>query len=271
MNERDRHREHSAPRARVEPAQRRATELRVFGLNACLAVFARRPQAIRKVYLTQQRLPALREVLAWCARERIGYRMVETADLEKLTRSEHHEGVCFEVLREPPLNLTAFLKAQRGDKPSWLVLLDGVGNPHNFGAVLRLAAHFGADAVLLPPGSSLALSGAACRVAEGGAEQVPLVALDDLGGALNALVRANYGVVATVVREGDDLYAAPLPRRAVFVFGAEGAGLSPALRTAAQRRVRIPGTGAVESLNIATAVAVVAAEFWRQYHLGAAR
>jgi TrmH RNA methyltransferase len=271
MNERDRHREHSAPRPRAEPAQRRATELRVFGLNACLAVFARRPQAIRKIYLTQARLPALREVLSWCARERIGYRMVETADLEKLTRSEHHEGVCFEVLREPPLSLAAFLKAQRGDKPSWLVLLDGVGNPHNFGAVLRLAAHFGADAVLLPPGSSLALSGAACRVAEGGAEHVPLVALEDLGGALSALTRANYRAVATVVREGEDLYAAPLPRRAVFVFGAEGAGLSPALRSAVEHRVRIPGTGAIESLNIATAVAVVAAEFWRQYHPGAAR
>ena len=189
-------------------------------------------------------------------------------DLDRLTQSQHHEGVCLEVLRRPPLALDAFLRGLKPGTASWLVLLDGVGNPHNFGAVLRIAAHFGADAVLLPPGSTLALNGAACRVAEGGAESVPLVATGDLAGALPALARAGYAAIATVVRQGADLYEAELPRRALLVFGAEGGGLSAGLLKAVRRRVRIPGTGAVESLNIATAVGVVAAEFWRQHRRG---
>jgi TrmH RNA methyltransferase len=257
----ERPRESSAGR----PPGRPPDELRVFGLNACLAVFAKRPQAIRKIYLVESRLPALKAVLAWCARERIGYRIVAADDLARLVKTEHHEGVVFEVLRGPPAPLGDFLRGLDPARPALAIWLDGVGNPHNFGATLRIAAHFGADAVLLPPGSTLALSGAACRVAEGGAEHVALVALGDPVGALQQLARAGFEAVATVVREGDDLYDRPLPRRCLLVFGAEGGGIGTALRTAIPRQVRIPGSGAVESLNIATAVGVVAAEFWRQH------
>jgi TrmH RNA methyltransferase len=248
--------------------QSRDAELRLFGLNACRAVFERRPKDIRKAWLTERRVPDFKPMLAWLARERVGYTLVADDDLERLTQSQHHEGVCLEVLRRPPLALEAFLRGLKPGSASWLVLLDGVGNPHNFGAVLRIAAHFGADAVLLPPGSTLALNGAACRVAEGGAESVPLVATGDLAGALPALERAGYAALATVVRQGTDLYESELPRRALLVFGAEGGGLSAGLLKAVRRRVRIPGTGTVESLNIATAVGVVAAEFWRQHRRG---
>jgi TrmH RNA methyltransferase len=237
----------------------------VFGLNACLAVFARRPQAIRKVYLLESRLGLLKPALAWCAQAKIGYRMVEAEDLQRLARSEHHEGVVFDVLRAPALSIDAFLATLDPARPALAIWLDGVGNPHNFGASLRIAAHFGAEAMLVPPGPGLALSGAACRVAEGGAEIVPLVALEDPVKALARLARAGFEIVATVVRDGEDLYAQPLPRRCVMVFGAEGGGIGPALLRAIGRQVRIPGSGQVESLNIATAVGVVAAEHWRQH------
>jgi TrmH RNA methyltransferase len=254
-------------RAGARPPRRARTgdELRVFGLNACLAVFARRPEAIRKVHLLESRIPALKAVLAWCAKARVGYSLVGADDLERLAKSTHHEGVVFDVRREPPQRLRDWLARLDRARPALAIWLDGVGNPHNFGATLRIAAHFGADGVLLPPGSTLALSGAACRVAEGGAEGVPLVAIDDAAGALAAFARAGFEAVATVVRGGDDLYARPLPRRCLLVFGAEGGGIGPALLAAVPRQVRIPGTGAVESLNIATAVGVVAAEHWRQH------
>lgn len=257
------------PRVRAGKARTAAEELRLFGLNACLAVFRHRPHALRKLYLTERRVPDLCEILAWCARERIGYRIVAEDDLARLTRSEHHEGVCFEVLREAPLTLADWLARERAVQgPRFALWLDGVGNPHNFGAVLRIGAHFGISAVLLPPGSGLALSGAACRVAEGGAEVVPLVALCEPVAALTALSRAGYALAATVVREGVDLYSAPLAARLVLVFGAESTGIASALLERIPHRLRIPGTGAVESLNIASAVGVIAAEHWRQHHGG---
>ncbi|MCJ1883105.1 23S rRNA (guanosine(2251)-2'-O)-methyltransferase RlmB, partial [Pseudomonas nitroreducens] len=88
----------------------------------------------------------------------------------------HHEGLVADVLRAPVVPLAQWLE-DLGEGPALALWLDGVGNPHNFGAILRSAAHFGVKALLLPAGSTLALSGAAARVAEGGAESVPLVQL----------------------------------------------------------------------------------------------
>ena len=245
-----------------EPASR---EQRLYGINACLAAFARRPEALRKVYLTEARIGALKAVLAWCVQHRIGYRVVETADLDRLTASRHHEGVCFDVLRPDPLALAALLDAQpHAPEASLLLWLDGVGNPHNLGALLRSAAHFGVGGVIVPAQAGLDVSGAAARVAEGAAEVVPLVQAGDAQHALRELHARGYVLAATVPRDGSPLYSTALPRRLVFVLGAEGEGMSEAMIGSADLRLTIPGSGAIESLNVAASVAVLLGEYWRQ-------
>jgi len=248
-----------------------AREVRLYGLNACLAAFAKRPDALRKVYLIEARIPALKHVLAWCVKHRLGYRVVENADLEKLTASSHHEGVCFEMLRAAPLDLAQLLAAQpEAPAPSLLLWLDGVGNPHNLGALLRSAAHFGAAGAIVPQQSALDISGAAARVAEGAAEIVPLVRAPADAHARDALRAAGYSLAATVPRDGVSLYDCDLPARLVVVFGAEREGMSDPLLAAADLRLTIPGSGAVESLNVAASAAVLLGEYWRQ-HAGDAR
>ena len=242
------------------PRPMRREEVRLYGLNAVQAVFERRPQAIRKLYLLQTRVHALRPLLAWCVQNRVGYRVVETEDLDRLAASTHHEGVVADVLRVEPVPLATWLASLAPEAPALGLWLDGVGNPHNFGAILRSAAHFGA-AVLLPADSTLALSGAAARVAEGGAEAVPLVRLPGGTDALSQLHAAGFGSAATVVRGGDDLFAMQPGARLVYVMGAEGEGMDAGLAQACQRRVSIPGSGAVESLNVAAATAVFLAHW----------
>jgi len=235
-------------------------ELRLYGLNAVRAVFARRPQAIRKLYLLEARIPQLQPLLKWCVANRIGYRVVEETDLQKLAASTHHEGVVADVLREEPQSLTAWLRTLQ-DGPQCALWLDGVGNPHNLGAILRSAAHFGVAAVLLPKHSPLLLSGAAARVAEGGAEHVPFVRLGREDNAIAQLHGAGFIIAATVARGGGDVFDSVLPQRLVYVIGAEGEGMDPKLVAACDRRVSIPGSGAVESLNVAAATAVLLARW----------
>ncbi len=242
--------------------EQRRSELRVFGLNACLAVYARRPAAIRKVYLLESRVPALREVLRHCAESRIGYRIVGDDDLRKLTASQHHEGVCFEIIRASPPGLVTLL-GRLGSRPAQLIFLDGVGNPHNLGAILRSAAHFGVDALMLSGEARLALSGAASRVAEGGAEVVPMIGIDAVD--WQRLGEAGFVAAATVVRDGVSLYAAALPPRVVWLVGAEDAGVSASRVATAALRLMIPGSGAVDSLNVASATTVLLAEHARQH------
>ena len=254
----------AAPTRAVPPSQQRQQEVRLFGLNACVAMFNARPEDLRKVYLTEQRISTMKAVLAWCVKQRIGYRLVADVDLAKLTGSQHHEGVCFETRRRPLLSLAELLADQPpAPAASLLIVFDGVGNPHNFGAVLRSAANFGAGGVILTADAGLSLSGAAYRVAEGGAEAVPL-AKPQFGENLVAMLReAGYGVAATVPTGGESVYAKPLPARLAIVFGAEGSGMSDTLIAASDRRLTIPGTGHVESLNIAASAAVLLAEHWR--------
>ena len=236
--------------------------MRLYGLNAIRAVFAKRPQAIRKLYLAEARIPQLQPLLKWCVANRVGYRVVEDADLQKLAASTHHEGVVAEVLREEPLPLSNWLRDLPAG-PQCALWLDGVGNPHNLGAILRSAAHFGVGAVLLPKHSTLALSGAAARVAEGGAEALPFVRLGREDNSIAHLHGAGFKLAATLVRGGSDLFKATIPERVVYVLGAEAEGMSPDLAKACDLRLSIPGSGAVESLNVASATAVLLAQWAR--------
>lgn len=259
-------RPHPAAAGERAPAERRGEELRLYGLNAVRAAFKTRPQALRKLYLAEARIAELKPLLAWCVKQRVGYRVVAEEDLRKLAGSEHHEGVVADVLRVEPSLLAEWLQALRPG-PQLLLWLDGVGNPHNFGAILRSAAHFGVAGILLPAGSPLALSGAAARVAEGGAEAVPLVRLPKPAQADELLHEAGFVLAATVVAGGQDLFATPLPRRLVYVMGAEGEGMDRRFAEACDLRLSIPGSGAVESLNVAAATAVLLAG-WRMRMAG---
>jgi len=241
----------------------RDVELRLYGLNAVRAVFARRPEAIRKLYLLEARIPQLQPLLQWCVANRIGYRVVEEGDLQKLAASAHHEGVVADVLREEAAqSLTAWLRELPAG-PQCALWLDGVGNPHNLGAILRSAAHFGVAAILLPKHSTMTLSGAAARVAEGGAEQVSFVRLGREDNAIAQLHGAGFQLAATVVRGGSDLFVTSLSQRLVYVIGAEGEGMNAKLAALCDLRLSIPGSGAVESLNVAAATAVLLAEWMR--------
>lgn len=234
-----------------------AGEVRWYGLNAIKTAFARRPDDIRKVYVSQSRLKDLGDLLKWCAENRVGYRVVDDVDLEKLAKSQHHEGVVADIRKQPILELQDWIDAQQGDRVCAL-WLDGVGNPHNLGAIIRSAAHFGATAILVSQRSNLMVSGAAARVAEGGAEYVQLVHLRERDlDSLTVLKRNEFSTFATVVEGGNNLFETSVPPKVVFILGAEGEGMDRSLAELADQRISIPGTGNVESLNVANAAAVL--------------
>src|SRR5690606_33923898 len=239
----------TCPHRSAMAADRSGDEVRLHGLNAIRAVQARRPGAIRKLWLREDRILVLQPLLKWCVANRVGYRVVEDEDLRRLAATSHHEGVVADVLRAEPAPLATWLR-DLPDGPCCALWLDGVGNPHNLGAMLRSAAHFGIGAFLLPRDGTAALSGAAARVAEGGAEAVPLVRLGRSDNAIAQLRGAGFRLAATVVAGGEDLFATPMPERLVYVLGAEGEGMDRALASTCDLQLSIPGTGAVESLNV---------------------
>lgn len=237
------------------------------GLRACEALFARRAADVIRVYVTEARKRQFAKLLDWCARERKGFQIVADENLVRLTGSIHHEGVAIlaKAIRRWSLDeLLRDLAARKAVGP--LVYLDGVQNPHNLGSILRTAAHFGVAAIVGRAGELPPLSPAAVRVAEGAAEFVPVCDCVDPVADLRRLAKDGFRIVATSSLRGGPLGKAKLGGRTVLVLGSEGEGVSRSIEAVATDCVQIPGTGAVESLNVSVACGVVLAEVWRQNH-----
>jgi RNA methyltransferase, TrmH family len=250
---------------RATPRHKAASEETYHGLRACEAIFARRPAEIVRVYLTAARKPRLAKLLAWCAANRKGFQIVEEENLRRITSSTHHEGAAIlaKAIRRWSLDdLLARAEPRQAAGP--ILYLDGVENPHNLGSILRTAAHFGVTAIAGRSGELPPLSPAAVRVAEGAAELVPVCDLGDPPGALRRLAAAGFAIVAASSHRGELPQSAPLGGRCVLVLGSEGRGISPAIDRLATARVSIPGTGAVESLNVSVAAGVLLAEARRR-------
>lgn len=257
------------PRAE-NPQERSSDEERVYGLHACLALFRARREDIRRVYVTEQRLPDVKTLLRWCAKNSIAYHVVADENLEKVTRSTHHEGISLLAKKPAAPSLPELLEAFFSEEgPVRLLLLENVRDPHNVGAIVRTAAHFGVRAVLLAK-ETARRSSALLRTAEGGAEVVALVPVEEPLSAAAALKDAGFTLVATSSHAEHTLERARLPAKVCVMLGAEREGMSKALLSRADHLVRVDGTGAVESLNVAAATAVILADLWRRAPLPSA-
>ncbi len=266
----------SRPAGRTSPASRpdppagprrhkSAGEETYHGLRACAAIFGRRPDEIVRVYLTAARKPTFAKLLAWCAEHRRGFQIVAEENLRRISGSTHHEGVAILAKAIRRWDVEQLLAAVAAEPAAGAILyLDGVENPHNLGSILRTAAHFGVVGIAGRRGELPPLSPAAVRVAEGAAESVPVCDLADPPAALRRLAAAGCAVVAASSHRGEPPEQAPLGGRCVIVLGSEGRGVSPAIGRLATAHVRIPGTGAVESLNVSVAAGVLLAEAWRR-------
>ncbi|WNP35680.1 tRNA/rRNA methyltransferase [Enterobacter kobei] len=241
--------------------RQRAEETRVYGENACQALYQSRPDCIVRAWFVQSVTPRFKEALRWMAANRKAYHVVDEAELVKASGTEHHGGVCFIIKKRSGISVQQWVD-QAGDDDCVLALED-VGNPHNLGAMMRSCAHFGVKGVLLDDAAILE-SGAAIRTAEGGAEHVQAITGDSIIDALDAFRKAGYTIVTTSSHEGTPLFKATMPKKMVLVLGQERDGLSDAALSSADMSISIQGTGKVESLNVSVATGVLLAEWWRQ-------
>jgi TrmH RNA methyltransferase len=250
-----------APRRRFDASD----EQKFHGRHACHALFAHRRDDIIRVYLLQDRIKEFGELLSWCASQKRAYHIVEAENLERIAETVHHQGVVVLAKKLRAWGDHDLLDAIRNNSLRGpLLYLDGVQNPHNLGSILRTAAHFGAAAVLGSKDQLPGVTASAARVAEGGGEAVATARLTDPQAALAALKAAGYQVLAATSHPGGNVYLAKISDRCVIVLGNEVHGVSPQIQSLATGSLQIPGTGAVESLNVAVACGVLLSEVARR-------
>ena len=179
--------------------------------------------------------------------------------LDRRAQGQRHQGVlgegeplAFAVLEEQLPRL-----GERGDKGLVLVL-DGVTDPHNFGAILRSAAAAAVDAVIFPERRSAQIGETVIRASAGTAGRVPLVRVVNLGRALDALKEAGYWIYGLAAGPASsDYLEEPFDRATVLVLGSEGEGLHQKISERCDALLRIPMPGGIESLNVSAAASVM--------------
>lgn len=256
---------HGRGGSRSIPKPQHREELTKFvGVKCCQAIFDVRRSDIRRIFFEQGCEEQFLGVIRWAERRGLPARVVAGDELARVAGTEHHEGVCFEA--KPLAGVQpGQLKRRLADLQRGVILvLESVENPHNVGAILRTACFFGVSAVIVCSPTISSLSGAACRIAEGAAEHVPLCIVPEYSNLFAVLRTQGFSIVATTPHSARPLYGVKWPDKTAIFFGAEGSGLSESVLKAADLRVSIPRLGAIESLNVAASVASVLTEARRE-------
>jgi len=260
-------------RAAKRPAEPRDPVEIVQGLRAGLAVFARRREDIIRIAFGRVRAAEhagagaansafnreLHEVTRWAASRQVPCTEMRDAELDRFAESTHHEGLCVVARPRRWLSTSDLGDALARNNGAGLAL-DRVRNPYNVGAMIRTAAFFGLDAVLLgAPAPHPGLAPAAVRVAEGGAEHLKLARTTDLADTLSRLRARGVRVIGADARASASEGGSASGQPVLLVVGNEREGLGDRVRAACDGFVAVRGSGAVESLNVAVAAGILIA------------
>jgi len=242
--------------ARDAPTRHAGDVLRVAGLRAVTALFESDPGRVERLFFLPGQQEAAAPFAALLARARKPYRAVDADELARIAGSAMHGGIVAIARPRPVLSFDPAQVERWARRERLIVLLDGVSNPHNFGAIARTAAFFGVARLILSDHPAQALpSDAACRVAEGGLDRLDLVRAP-FPAALAAIGRSFRTVATALTPAARPLGEVPRDRPVALVFGNEERGLSPATLAACAHVACIPGSGGVQSLNVAAASAI---------------
>ncbi len=228
----------------------------VFGFHAVLARLRADAQSVVELYLDENRKDARAKDLA-AAAERAGVALmrVPTKRLDGFYGGGRHQGVVAMVFDKPSReSLEDLLDSLK--EPPLLLVLDGVTDPHNLGACLRVADAAGAHAVIAPKDRAAGIGAIVSKVASGAAESLPYYMVTNLARTLDDLKERSIWIVGADEDAEKALYESELPEAIAWVLGAEGEGMRRLTRERCDLLVRIPMSGSVASLNVSVASGV---------------
>lgn len=236
----------------------------LFGFHAVTVRLKVAPQSIRELHVDASRQDQrMKQFLAKV--EEAGMRAIESDDdrLQKMAGTHRHQGV---VARVDAVQHARSLDDLLDEltEPALLLVLDGVTDPHNLGACLRVADGAGAHAVIAPKDHAVGINATVAKVASGAAETVPYFMVTNLARTLGELKERDIWVVGTSDDAPSSLYQADFRRGTAVVLGAEGSGMRQLTRKHCDELVSIPMMGGVESLNVSVASGVCLYEALRQ-------
>ena len=226
------------------------------GFHAVTARLRQRPETVDEIYIDATRNDGrARDLRELAARLNVSVMPVDAKRLDGMSGGARHQGV---VAKAQDVDMPKFIEDVLDglEEPPLLLILDGVQDPHNLGACLRVADGAGAHAVIAPKDRSVGLTLAAIKVASGAAETVPYIPVTNLARTMRDLKDRGIWLVGTDDAAPRTLYQEKIEGALGLVMGAEGEGLRRLTRDSCDLLVSIPMLGSVESLNVSVASGV---------------
>lgn len=237
----------------------------VYGLHSVEALINRNRDQVDEICVFREsRNRRLKRLITECRRVGLSVTPVERSHLDTLSEGERHQDIVALLNTTSPGKLPLDQWLDTLDLPPFLLILDGVEDPHNLGAVLRSADGAGVQAVIIPNERSAGVTGVVRRVASGAAESLPIYRVKNLTRTLKHLKERGVWVIGAAEEGEESLYSVDLTGPLAIVLGSEGRGLRRLTREQCDRLINIPMAGSVSSLNVSVAAGIVLYEAVRQ-------
>src|SRR6202049_2572630 len=236
----------------------------IYGINAVAEGLKARARSFSWVAVSKERHDLrLQRVVDECRKQGVAVRFVSRAELDQMAGNNAHQGVVAVTSAKQYNDLDDLVDAKRGQY-SLLVVLDGVEDPHNLGAILRTADAAGANGVVIPERRAAAVTGTVTKSSAGASEHLPIAKVTNIARTVEELKEHNVWTVGLDERAKQTYDALDYNMDCALVLGGEGKGLHDLVKRKCDFLVSIPMLGKVPSLNVSVAAAVVLFEIVRQ-------
>lgn len=236
----------------------------IFGIHAVEEALAARGRAFEYVAAATGRGDArLQKIVRLCRSAGVPVRTLPADQLTRLANTAAHQGVVAVTAEKQYGDLDDLLKSKRGSQ-SFLIVLDGVEDPHNLGAIIRTAEGAGADGIVIPERRAVGVTATVVKASAGASEHLPIAKVTNISRAIEQIKSHNIWTVGLDERGGQPYDQVDYNMDCALVLGAEGHGLHQHVKEKCDYLVSIPMLGKIASLNVSVAAAVVMYEVARQ-------
>jgi 23S rRNA (guanosine2251-2'-O)-methyltransferase len=232
----------------------------VYGANPVTEAVRAHPKRVRFVGITREQNGRQQKLVTEAKNAGVAVRIMSMNDIDKMTNRAVHNGVIADV---DAGSYADFHEAMANEATTFVLILDGITDPQNFGAILRVADGFGVQLVVIPEHESVGLTPGAIKASAGASEWVPVSQVTNLARAIETLKEKGFWVYAASA-DGDRADAIDFTGKVALVLGSEGKGARRNVLDHCDRKVSIPMFGHVDSFNVASAAAVLCYEVVRQ-------
>jgi len=241
----------------------------IYGKNAVIEAF-RTGRKVHNLLVASETLKKEGELRKFTEQTGVKKEIVEAKQFKQIAQRKYQvtgqmQGMVAEVDEYEYLDLTTLVnRLAKQEKPAFILMLDGLEDVHNLGAILRSAEAIGVDAVIIPKNGSVSLNGTVARLSAGAIEHIPVVQVVNLNRAIEKLKKTGVWFVGTDASESSDYRTVDMTMPVCIVIGSEGRGMSRLVKEACDFKVHLPMVGKITSLNASVAAALLMYEVYNQ-------